>query len=173
MNGLTSQTLKFWSLTATFVTLVAGFSLNQIPEAIAQAQTQAQSSEVQKLLKTKQCPGCNLSGANLQNADLDEANLQGANLQNANLQNADLEEANLQGANLQGANLIRADLEKANLQSANLQQASLQRADIEGANQVGMFTVLVDRNEKRNNLKGLQVPDLKVKNLDEMKQLFE
>lgn len=100
MNVLTSKTLSFGISTATFLTLVGSFVISKPPEAISQAQSPAQSSQVQKLLQTKQYPGCNLSRANLQNADLEGANLQGANLQNANLQNADLEGANLQGANL-------------------------------------------------------------------------
>lgn len=75
MNKSTLKILRFWTATTTFVALAAGFSLSQPPGAIAQLQSQAQSPEVRRLLQTKQCPGCDLSGANLQNADLDEANL--------------------------------------------------------------------------------------------------
>jgi uncharacterized protein YjbI with pentapeptide repeats len=116
--------------------IAVGFAVH-LPQAIAQSTRQAQSVEVQRLLNTKQCPGCNLSGANLQNADLEEANLRGANLQGANLQNADLEQANLQDANLQQANLSDADLQEANLQNANLQNANLRSADLEDANLQG------------------------------------
>jgi putative hydrolase of the HAD superfamily len=46
-------------------------------------------------------------------------------------------------------------------------------ADVMGANRVGMFSVLIDRYEVNHELEGLQVPDLKVKSLDEMKSIFE
>jgi uncharacterized protein YjbI with pentapeptide repeats len=68
------------------------------------------------------------SDANLQYANLQDANLQGANLQYANLQDANLQGANLQYANLQDANLQGAKLQGANLQYANLQDAKLQDA---------------------------------------------
>jgi len=41
--------------------------------------------DVDKLLKTKQCPNCDLSGANLNGADLGWADLNGANLSDAKL----------------------------------------------------------------------------------------
>ncbi|MBV8883202.1 MAG: pentapeptide repeat-containing protein [Chroococcidiopsidaceae cyanobacterium CP_BM_RX_35] len=103
---------------------------------------------VRRLLDTKECVGCNLSGANLktvnlqaanlaganlQDADLEKANLQETNLQAANLQGADLGKANIAGANLQGANLFDADLEKANLIGAKIEGANLQGADLEKA----------------------------------------
>ena len=59
--------------------------------------------DLRKLLTTKSCPGCDLSGANLRGEDLRGANLQGANLSGANLQGANLSGAS--GANLDGAHL--------------------------------------------------------------------
>ena len=53
--------------------------------------------------------------ADLQRADLQEANLLYADLQEANLLYADLQEANLRGADLQEANLLYADLQDANI----------------------------------------------------------
>jgi uncharacterized protein YjbI with pentapeptide repeats len=81
----------------------------------------------------------NLQDANLREADLQRANLQRANLLDADLQRANLQYANLQGAdlrwaNLQGANLQDADLQCANLLYANLQGADLQGADLRWAN---------------------------------------
>lgn len=52
-----------------------------------------------------------LSYANLRGAELDESNLQGADLRNADLQDADLESANLMGAKIEGANFKNAELE--------------------------------------------------------------
>lgn len=45
-------------------------------------------------------------------------------------------------------------------------------ADIEGANQVGMFSVLIDRDNYFKKLEGLQLPNLKVANFNEMFHLF-
>jgi uncharacterized protein YjbI with pentapeptide repeats len=67
--------------------------------------TAANSRYVSKLVKTKQCPMCNLSDTNLSNV-----NLIGADLMNANLSNANLSNANLLGANLLGANLSNTNL---------------------------------------------------------------
>jgi putative hydrolase of the HAD superfamily len=46
-------------------------------------------------------------------------------------------------------------------------------ADVEGANKVGMFTVLIDRENHHKNLEGFQIPDLKVSNFKEMLHLFD
>jgi BTB/POZ domain-containing protein KCTD9 len=67
-------------------------------------------NHLKRLLETKQCPGCDLSSADLRGANLSYADLRGANLSNANLSNADLRGANLTGANLTKANLKGAKL---------------------------------------------------------------
>jgi hypothetical protein len=74
-----------------------------------------------------------LSSANLQGANLYNAQLQGVRLQGANLQGVDLFGAQLQGANLQGVNLFGAQLQGANLRRANLNGANLQGALLQGA----------------------------------------
>jgi len=81
----------------------------------------------------------NLSGARLEGANLIEANLYRArlietNLYRANLSGARLIEANLSGVNLYRANLVEANLSGARLEGANLYQANLYRARLEGAN---------------------------------------
>lgn len=88
---------------------------------------------LEQLLDTKRCYGCdlsdaNLSGENLKNADLEKANLSGANL----------EKADLKGANLKGAILAGASLKKANLKNADLYKANLTGADLTDANQKGV-----------------------------------
>ncbi len=98
---------------------------------------------VEKLKRTKECPGCNLEGAKLGKADLTFANLKNANLRlvdlnwadlpNANLEGANLEGAKLPNANLEGANFYNANLEGANLYNANLYNANLKGANLEGA----------------------------------------
>ncbi len=75
----------------------------------------------------------NLEGANLRDADLKGAELWDANLEGANLRDADLQGAKLGGADLQGAFLLEADLQGANLGHADLQGAVLWRAELQRA----------------------------------------
>ncbi len=72
----------------------------------------------------------NLSGVNLNGADLIRANLTYANLSGANLASADLIRAILGGANLSGANLASADLSWAKLNLADLRGAKLTGAKL-------------------------------------------
>ena len=70
------------------------------------------SNDLDKLIETKKCLGCDLSGTNLAGANLtgalmQSASLAGANLHFANLDGADLTRANLSGADLDG--VIGAD----------------------------------------------------------------
>ncbi|MBP0016006.1 MAG: pentapeptide repeat-containing protein [Cyanobacteria bacterium SBLK] len=75
--------------------------------------------------KIYECPGCNLSGADLQSKNLRYANLRGADLSKADLRGADLRNADLSHADLRGANLKSADLTDAILRGANFQGAKL------------------------------------------------
>ena len=80
----------------------------------------------------------NLSGADLRGADLRSANLwyadlRGDDLRDASLGCADLGYADLGGANLGGADLSGADLRDADLRGANLGHANLYDADFSGA----------------------------------------
>ena len=80
----------------------------------------------------------NLSGADLRGADLRSANLwyadlRGADLRDASLGCADLGYADLGGANLSGADLEYADLRDADLRGASLGHANLYDADFSGA----------------------------------------
>ncbi len=75
-----------------------------------------------------------LSGANLSQDYLFEANLSGTNLAGANLSRACLIGANLSRANLSGANLCGAYLSRANLLYANLRQAQLVGASLRETN---------------------------------------
>ncbi|WP_237397130.1 pentapeptide repeat-containing protein [Okeania sp. KiyG1] len=111
-------------------------------------------ADLEQLLSTRICPGCDLSGADLSDTELSgaqmqEANLQealfnratwqGANLQGANLQGSVGSEANLQGARIQEANLTAALLEYANLHKVYLQEAKLERADRKNGSQASPF----------------------------------
>lgn len=102
---------------------------------------------IRQLLSTKQCPGCDLSGAglvmaNLPNANLSQARLTRANLSRAILTYADFSGADLRGtsffgADLSGANFKGADLRGADLRGAYLVNADLTDAQLEGANLQG------------------------------------
>lgn len=84
--------------------------------------------------RARNCPGCDLRGANLKRADLTGADLSGADLTGANLHAAVLTRANLAGARLDGANLNRATLTSADLSGASLKEAMLYGARLDGAN---------------------------------------
>lgn len=99
----------------------------------------AKPEDVQQLLQTSECPGCDLSGADLSfahliGADLREANLEGANLEGANLEGADLTGANLQNTRLYKTYLTNASLNRSNLANADLRSAIAFHADTRGAN---------------------------------------
>jgi uncharacterized protein YjbI with pentapeptide repeats len=76
--------------------------------------------------------GANLIRADLTLANLSHADLRGANLSNAKLQSACLVDADMRGANLRGAVLFHADLTNANLTNANLNHAILVNANLTG-----------------------------------------
>ncbi|MBE9186293.1 pentapeptide repeat-containing protein [Microcoleus sp. LEGE 07076] len=77
----------------TFKAVSFGLMFGLVAGAIA-----ANPQQVNQLLQTNQCPGCDLRSIPLLQASLANADLQGADLRGANLR-----EANLSGANLSGA----------------------------------------------------------------------
>ncbi len=111
------------------------------PAVIEDRPTGAQDSKdtgVTVAYMAKDCPGCNLAGADLGKAELIGAKLAGAdlhaaNLSMANLRKADLSKANLREAILAYANLPGADLRGADLRGAKLKGANLIKADLTGA----------------------------------------
>jgi uncharacterized protein YjbI with pentapeptide repeats len=123
-----------------------GFLGVQIPDGKqTQAEVQNANLQGQEIIEEIDIPGSEeTQGANLQGADLSNANLLGvyllwanlkqANLRGANLMGTYLSWANLAGANLQGADIRGANLQGANLEKANLQQANLKKANLQGAN---------------------------------------
>lgn len=68
-----------------------------------------QQQQVNHLVQTRSCVGCDLQAANLAGLDLHGVNLEGANLQSANLEGTKLGAANLKDANLERSNLNKAD----------------------------------------------------------------
>ncbi len=89
-------------------------------------------------LRGAELSGANLQGVQLDNAFLVEADFSGSNLRNAqflgsNMLHADLGQANLDGADLAGTHLMNANLERANLLGASLMEANLTGANLEQA----------------------------------------
>jgi len=78
-----------------------------------------------RLLETKECVGCDLTGAYLWKAELQRRNLSKVNLSGAYLRNASLAGADLSNADLTGADLYGADLRMANLRRSDLTGANL------------------------------------------------
>lgn len=126
-------------------------------ETIAQA---ANPEHVQRLLKTNQCPQCDLSGASLKDANLYGANLVNANLTGADLTGANLGSANLSDANLTGAKLTQTYLYSATLENTNLTQADLSGAYLKDARLTGVEltgAILQGANLSRTNLSGVSL----------------
>ncbi|MCB2214687.1 pentapeptide repeat-containing protein [Desulfofustis glycolicus] len=80
-------------------------------------------NNIDTLIKTNSCAGCELRGADLNRLDLTGADLRDADLSGASLYLVNLADADLRGANLQGAQFGGADLANADLRGADLQGA--------------------------------------------------
>jgi hypothetical protein len=105
----------------------------------------------------------NLNGANLSMICLEKANLQNTSLKKTNLYGTDLSGANLQGANLTEADLRRAKLVGTNLQGARLFLANLQGAILSGANleNANLFEAEISQEQlkRAKSLKKAIMPD--------------
>jgi uncharacterized protein YjbI with pentapeptide repeats len=104
------------------------------------------ANNLKRLLDTKKCYQCDLSGIDLSDKNLGEADLEGANLTGSDLEKTDLGKAVLRGALLVGADLKKADLRGADLYRADLSGADLNEANMEGAKTDGaIFTGAIGR----------------------------
>ncbi len=74
-----------------------------------------------------------LENLQLENANLFNVSLKGSNLKNVNFEEADLESADLRNANLENATLSFANLELADFRGANLKNTLLKGAKLLGA----------------------------------------
>ena len=125
--------------TATPINSEPSTSTNTSPLSEAKPEEAEISTNVNKLLKSKKCRQCDLSGADLSGADLVGADLREANLSRANLSGASLKDANLskailEGTNLHSVELINTDLSNAQLKGATLEKANLGLANLSNAN---------------------------------------
>lgn len=90
-----------------------------------------------RLVATKQCPGCYLSGLNFNRMDLSQANLEGADLSMSTFYLTNLSNANLKNTIMNGAVFGGADLGDADLTGADLRGVSLDSAYLGGAKMTG------------------------------------
>ena len=100
--------------------------------ALSASAQAADDVDLKHLKATNSCFRCDLS-----EAELRQANLSGADLREANLFGAELFAADLSGADLRGANLARTRLRGVNLTGADLRGADLSYAYLGGANLSG------------------------------------
>ena len=110
-----------------------------VGDTVAGPSDQVPSDPVEAFLigATNDCPGCDLSGAQLQRRNLAGADLAGANLSGASLHRTVLRGASLDGANLAGANLNLSDLKLASLVGADLTDAYMYQTDAAAADLSG------------------------------------
>ncbi len=108
---------------------------------IAPAANAYSAADLKTLMTTNKCVGCDLSGIDLSNkklinADLQAANLIGANLTGTNFANANLGGANLTGSNVTNTNFTGATLQAASLVNVNFVNTNLTRTDLSYGNLV-------------------------------------
>ncbi len=115
-------------LAAAFV-ISAGFAFASVGVQTDPVYAASVDENKQNLLDTNQCPGCDLSGVDLRNTNLEGANLNGAILRGANLSGCELQNVDFRGANLEAANLKRSDFHGADLSGVSLNGAWVQGAD--------------------------------------------
>lgn len=97
-------TQRLWQCGRSSVVL-AGVTLLALAFAYSPMAHALDEADLQRLIETGECPGCDLEGADLRRLDLSGANLEGANMQAANFFYAILDGANLSGTDLSSANL--------------------------------------------------------------------
>jgi len=117
------------------VVCVAFLALSGCGSAFAAQDTDLGLSEGHRkqLIETNSCPGCDLSGLDLDRENLTGANLEGANLSGVKLRLATLAQANLRNTDLRDAEFDGSDLAEADLRGADLRGATFTGAYLVGA----------------------------------------
>jgi hypothetical protein len=100
-----------------------------------------------------------LSGEDLSNLKLMEAELDNAKLTEADLSTSYLIRADLSGADLSGADLSSAVLAEANLTGANFSEAELMDTWLNGADLSGAVNLTCDQIEEANIDQDTKLPD--------------
>ncbi len=120
--------------------LVCTFAVTVCPAGLTTAADKTTAnSNLDRLIKTKSCKNCDLSGLSLNRLELAEADLEGADLSSAKISLTNLAKANLRNTNLRGAVFGGSDLSDADLRGADLRGASLDSSYYEGARFDGEF----------------------------------
>jgi len=120
-----SSVAKKMSLSLVMASVVTVMGVNEVVFA-------GQEENRKQLVATNSCPGCDLSGVNLDRLQMQGANLEGANLSQAKVRLSSLAKANLRRANLQNAQFGGSDLADADLRGANVQGATFAGAYMVG-----------------------------------------
>jgi len=108
-------------LTASLIGLAPAYTSAFVPE------------DLDRLIKQKHCPGCDLRGADLRGVDLADANMEGINLMNAILEGVNMEDAILDDAGLEKANLRNAKMHGASMDHASIDETDFKGADLQDA----------------------------------------
>ena len=96
------------------------------------------ADDLQTLLSSGECRGCDLRNADLRNRDLSGAHLDAADLRNAQLAGSSLIGASLRGARLTGVELFAVRLTGADLRDADLTHLHIDR-DLEFLDLTGVL----------------------------------
>lgn len=137
-----NQSIKKKYIFPGFLVMAFAFSVTVfISGSVYAAESETALKNLEKLIKTKNCRGCNLSGLTLNRLDLVGADLEGADLSSAKLSLTNLSRANLRKCNLRGAIFGGTDLSDADLRGADLRGTSLDSSYYQGAQFDGEFVV--------------------------------
>ncbi len=124
--------------TSLVIACVIAFAFGDADIASSAASVTAKEN-LEKLIKTNSCRGCDLAGLNLNRMDFSGADLEGADLSLAKLFLTNLSGANLKNAILTGAGFGGADLGDADMRGADLRGTSLEGAYLGGTLLDGEF----------------------------------
>ncbi|WP_085783537.1 pentapeptide repeat-containing protein [Candidatus Nucleicultrix amoebiphila] len=163
-------------------------TLKKDPLTVKPASPDIVALNVNKLIKTRACEGCDLHGANLKKLQLGDTNLKKANLEKANftgsmLGGADLSEANaaeatFSQANLQAAKLIKTNLRKAYFLGSRLESTKFDSAILVEAKFISILpedlvnTVFDNANMTGASLEGLNLVKASLKGANVERAFF-
>lgn len=109
------------------------FSVCNFHESWSDVMSHEVALNIEKLLETKRCIQCDLTGAKLDRADLSEADLRGSRLRDVTFFLADLANCNFQNCDLRDAQFGGADLSGADFRGADISGVSFGGAYLKGA----------------------------------------
>jgi len=123
MNVFTKRSVPVLLLLTCLQLVLLGSAHSSFSAASGTAQ-----ENLEQLMQTRACRGCDLSGLDLNKLDLAGVDLESADLSHSKLYLTNLSGANLKNTRLDGAVFGGADLGGADLRGADLQSASLDNA---------------------------------------------